>query len=47
MEQKKVYKSIFMILAMLVFLFSWCSVAHAEEKCSVKGYSYRRVGRII
>ena len=32
MKQKKVCKNILMILAMLVFLFSWCSIAHAEEK---------------
>ena len=32
MEQKKVHKNIFIILTMLVFLFSWCSVAHAEEE---------------
>ena len=32
MEQKKAYKNILMLVAMLVFLFSWCSIAHAEEK---------------
>lgn len=32
MEQKKMHKNIFIILTMLVFLFSWCSVAHAEEE---------------
>ena len=36
MKQKKVCKNILMILAMLVFLFSWCSVAHAEENVLLK-----------
>lgn len=36
MKQKKVCKNILMILAMLVFLFSWCSVVHAEENVLLK-----------
>ena len=44
MEQKKVYKSIFMILAMLVFLFSWCSVAHAEENVLLKDIPIEELG---
>lgn len=36
MKQKKVCKNILMILAMLVFLFSWCSVAHVEENVLLK-----------
>lgn len=36
MEQKKAYKNILMLVAMLVFLFSWCSVAHAEENVLLK-----------
>ena len=36
MEQKKVYKNIFMSLTMFVFLFSWCSVVHAEETVFLK-----------
>ena len=44
MEQKKVYKSIFMILAMLVFLLSWCSVAHAEENVLLKEMPIEELG---
>ena len=44
MEQKKVYKSIFMILAMLVFLLSWCSVAHAEENVLLKEMPKEELG---
>ena len=29
MEQKKAYKNVLMIVTMLVFLFSWCSVVYA------------------
>ena len=32
MEQKKAYKNVLMIVTMLVFLFSWCSVVHAEDE---------------
>ena len=31
-KRKKVHKNILMIVTMIVFLFSWCSIAHAEEK---------------
>ena len=44
MEQKKVYKSMFMILAMLVFLLSWCSVAHAEENVLLKEMPIEELG---
>ena len=35
-KRKKVHKNILMIVAMLVFLLSWCSVAHAEENVLLK-----------
>lgn len=44
MEQKKVYKSVFMILAMLVFLLSRCSVAHAEETVLLKDMPIEELG---
>ncbi|MDO4447252.1 MAG: hypothetical protein Q4B97_03560 [Lachnospiraceae bacterium] len=44
MEQKKVYKSVFMILAVLVFLLSWCSVAHAEENVLLKEMPIEELG---
>lgn len=44
MKQKKVCKNILMILAMLVFLFSWCSVAHAEENVLLKDMPIEELG---
>ena len=44
MEQKKAYKNILMILAMLVFLFSWCSVVHAEENVLLKDMPIEELG---
>ena len=35
-KRKKVHKNILMIVTMLVFLFSWCSMAHAEENVLLK-----------
>ena len=44
MKQKKVCKNILMILAMLVFLFSWCSVVHAEENVLLKDMPIEELG---
>lgn len=44
MEQKKVHKSVFVILAMFVFLLSWCSVAHAEETVLLKDMPIEELG---
>lgn len=44
MKQKKVCKNIRMILAMLVFLFSWCSVVHAEENVLLKDMPIEELG---
>ena len=41
-KRKKVHKNILMIVTMLVFLFSWCSVAHARKKCAFKGHAHGR-----